>query len=118
MPLRQVNLYSATTEELSDRLAWFYATVNQVQVYDVEGQGRLLSVQVDLSRGCIPFPLRFVLQNDLVQKQAFLQSLKVQNICCTFGDWVKLGIIPGSMFDQRDGKGSQLEGSQLRTDLS
>ena len=110
-------LYSATTEELFER-----DTLNQVQVYGAEGHSHPPSDLVRLSRGCIPFPPRFAPQNDLVQKQAFLQSLKVQNICCTFGDWVKLGRIPESLFDQRDGKGQWLflsmEGSQLRTDLS
>ena len=43
MQLRQVNLYSATTEDLFERLAWFYATVNQVQFYDEEGQGHPIS---------------------------------------------------------------------------
>ena len=66
MPLRQVNLNSVTTEELFERLAWFYATVNQVQIYDAEGHGYSLSALVDLSRGNIPFPPRFALQNDLV----------------------------------------------------
>ena len=82
MLLRQVNLYSATTEELFERLAWFYATVNQVQVYDTETQGHPLSDLLNLSRGRLPFSPRFVLQNDLVQKQAFIQSLTLQNICC------------------------------------
>ena len=121
MPLRHVNLYSATTEELFRRLAGFYATVNQVQIYDAEGQGHQLSVLVDLSRGNIPFPLCFALQNDLVQKQAFFQSLKVQNICCTYGDWSKSGRIPRSMFDQQvNGQWPflSIEGSRLRTNLS
>ena len=122
MPLRQVNLNSATTEEQFERLTWFYATVNQVQIYDVEGQGHSLSVLVDLSRGNIPFPQRFELQDDLVQKQAFLQSLKVQNICCTFGDWVRHGRTPESMFDQHNVKGPwpflSMEGFLLRIDLS
>jgi hypothetical protein len=83
MPLRQVNLHSATTEELFERLAWFYATAHQVQIYDAEGQGHPLSTLVNLSRGKIPFPPRFAVQDDLGQKQTFLQSLKVQNICCT-----------------------------------
>ena len=78
MPLIQVNLHSATTEELFERQAWFYATVNQAQTYDAEGHGHPLSVRVDLSRGNLPFQPRFALQNYLVQKQAFLQSLKVQ----------------------------------------
>ena len=73
--LRQINLNNVTTEELFERLAWFYAAVNQVQIYDVEGQGHPLSVLVDLSRGNITFPPRFALQNDLTQKQAFPQSL-------------------------------------------
>ena len=94
LPLRQVNLYSTTSEELFERLAWFYTTVNQVQVYDAEGDGHPLSDLVQLSRGCIPFPPRFVLQNDLVQKQAFLQSLKEQNICSIVGDWVRHGRTP------------------------
>ena len=121
MPLIQVNLNSATTEELFERLAWFYATAHQVQIYDAEGQGRRLSTLVYHSRGKTPFPPRFALQNDLVQKQEFLQSLKVQNICCTHGDWSRFGIIPESMFDQQvKGKWPYLsiEGSPLRTDLS
>ena len=61
MPLIQVNLNSATTEELFECTAWFYATVNQVQIYDAEGHGHLLSVLVDLSRGNIPFLPRFAL---------------------------------------------------------
>ena len=72
MTLIQVNFNSATTEELFERLAWFYATANQVQIYDAEGQGHPLSTLVYLSRGKIPFPPRFALQNDLVQKQAFI----------------------------------------------
>ena len=123
MPLRQVNIYSATTEELFERLDWFYtSTVNQVQVYDAEGHSHLLSDLVRLSRGYIPFPPCFALQNDFVQNQPLLQSLKVQNVCCTFEGWGKLWRIPASMFDQRDGKGQwpflSMEGSQLRTDLS
>ena len=94
MPIIQVNLNSATTEELFERLAWFYATAHQVQIYDEEGYGHPISALVNLSRGKIPFPPRFALQNDLVQKQAYLQSLKVQNTCCTFEDWVKLGGFP------------------------
>ena len=105
MPLIQVNLNSATTEELFERLAWFYATVNQLQIYDAEGNGHSLSVLVDLSRGNVPFPPRFALQNDLVQKQAFLQSFKVQNICCTSGDLVRHWRTPESMFDQHNVKG-------------
>ena len=54
MPLRQVNLYSATPEELFERLAWFYATANQVQIYDAEGQGHPLSTLVYLSRHTHP----------------------------------------------------------------
>ena len=38
MTLIQVNLNSATTEELFERLAWFFATANQVQICDAEGQ--------------------------------------------------------------------------------
>jgi hypothetical protein len=30
MPIGQINLHSATTEELFERLAWFYATAKQV----------------------------------------------------------------------------------------
>ena len=119
--LVQVNLHSTTTEELFERLAWFYATAHQVQIYDAEGQGHLLSTLVSLSRGKIPFPPRFALQNDLVQKQTFIQSLTPQNICCTHGDWSRLGRIPESMFDQQvKGKWQYLiiEGSPLRTDLS
>ena len=121
MPLRQVNLHSATTEELFERLAWFYATAQQAQIYDAEGQPYSLSTLVNLSRGKIPFPPRFAQQNDLVQKNAFLQSLKVQNICCTYGDWSKFGRIPESMFDQQvNGQWPflSIEGSRLRTDLS
>ena len=66
-------------------------------------------------------PPNFALQNELVQKQVFLQSLKVQNICCFFGDWVGYGRTPESMFDQRV-KGQWMfliiQGSPLRTDLS
>ena len=121
MPLRQVNLHSATPEELFERLAWFYATAQQAQIYDAEGHPYSLSTLVNLSRGKIPFPPRFAQQNDLVQKNAFLQSLKVQNICCTYGDWSKFGRIPGSMFDQQvNGQWPflSMEGSRLRTDLS
>ena len=75
MTLIQVNLDSATTEEF-ERLAWFYATANQVQIYDAEGQGHSLSTLVSLSRGNIPFLPRFALQNDLVQKQEFIQKLE------------------------------------------
>ena len=120
MQLRQVNLYSTTTEELFERLAWFYATVNQVQIYDAEGQGHLLSVLVDLSRGSIPLPPRFALQNDLVQKPTFIQSLTPQNLCCTCGDWSRFGRIPEIMFNQQvKGKWQYLsiEGSLLQTDL-
>ena len=46
MPFIQVNLNSAATEELFKRLAWFYATANQVQIYDAEGQGHPLSTLV------------------------------------------------------------------------
>ena len=52
MPLIQVNLNRATTEELFERLAWLYTTVNQVQRYDVEGHGHSLSVLV-VSNGCL-----------------------------------------------------------------
>ena len=57
MPLIQVNLNSATTEELFERLAWFYATAHQVQIYDAEGHDHPLSLAtlVNLSRGKIPF---------------------------------------------------------------
>ena len=58
MPLRQVNLHSATTEELFERLAWFYATAQQAQIYDAEGHPYSLSTLVNLSRGKIPFPHR------------------------------------------------------------
>ena len=61
MPLRQVNLYSATTEELFERLAWFYTTVNQVQVYDAEGQGHPSSIVVYIC-GLTPVKLFFRLQ--------------------------------------------------------
>ena len=74
MPLRQVNLHSATTEELFERLAWFYATANQVQIYDAEGQSHSLSTLVSLSREKIPFPTRFALRKDIVQKQTFIQT--------------------------------------------
>ena len=74
---------------------------------------------VSLSRGKIPFPPRFALQKDIVQKQAFIQSLTPQN--CAYGDWSRFGRIPESMFDQQV-KGQwpylSIEGSQLRTDLS
>ena len=67
---------------------------NQVQIYDAEGQGHPLSVLGDLSRGNILFPPCFALQIDLVQKQAFLQSLKVQNKCCTFDTRSDTGELP------------------------
>ena len=67
MPLRQVNLHSATTEELFERLAWFYATAQQAQIYDAEGQPYSLSTLVNLSRGKIPFPPRFALKNDCTE---------------------------------------------------
>ena len=54
MPLRQVNLHSATTEELFERLAWFYATAQQAQIYDAEGHPYSLSTLVNLSLGKIP----------------------------------------------------------------
>ena len=53
MPLIQVNLNSAATEELFKRLAWFYATAHQVQIYDAEGHGHPLSTLVNLSRAKI-----------------------------------------------------------------
>ena len=121
MTLIQVNLNSATTEELFERLAWFYATANQVQICDAEGQSHSLSTLVSLSQGKIPFPPRFALRNDIVQKQTFIQSLTPQNLCCTYGDWSRFGRTPESMFDQQV-KGQwpflSIEGSPLRTNLS
>ena len=116
MTFIQVNLNSATTEELFELLAWFYDTANQVQICDAEGQSHLLSTLVSLSRGKNPFPPRFALQNDLVQEQTFIQNLTPQNICCTHGDWSRFGRIPGRMFDQQvKGKWPHLsiEGSPL-----
>ncbi len=45
---------------------------------------------------------RFSLQYDFELEAPYLQSLKIQNICCTFGDWVRLGRLPESMCDQRN----------------
>ncbi len=37
MPIGQVNLHSATTEQLLERLAWFYTTAKQMTFFDADG---------------------------------------------------------------------------------
>ena len=104
-----------------ERLAWFYATIKKMLVYDADRYCHELSDLILLSRGNISFRPRFALQYDFEQKAAYLQESKVQNFRCTFEDWVKLEWTPDDILDQRNSKGQwpflSMEGSQLRTDL-
>ncbi len=38
MPIGQVNLHSATTEELFEQLAWFYTADKQITHFDADGR--------------------------------------------------------------------------------
>jgi hypothetical protein len=52
MPIGQVDLHSATTEELSERLAssWFYTTAKQITLFDADGHPHKTSNLIHLSR--------------------------------------------------------------------
>ncbi len=87
MPIGQVNLHSATTEELSERLAWFYTTAKQMTFLSADGYPHKTSNLIHLSRGCIPIPTSFALRYNFEQA-SFIRSLTVQDICFIFKDWV------------------------------
>ena len=57
MPIGQVNFHSAKTEEVFERLAWFFTTAKQMTFFDADGYPHKISNLIHLSRGCIPFPL-------------------------------------------------------------
>ncbi len=121
MPMGQVNLHSATREELFERLAWFYATVNQITLFDADGYQHKNSNLIYLLRGRIPIPTRFALRYNFEQKASYIRSLTVRDICCTYGDWVNHERLPESMSDQSNSRGQQpflsMEGLQLRNKL-
>ena len=56
MAFSQVDLSSATLEELFQRLAWYNATTKHTIVYDAMGNCHQLSKRTQLSQGKIPFP--------------------------------------------------------------
>jgi hypothetical protein len=103
MPIGQVNLHSATTEKLFERLAWFYATAKQTTLFSADGHPHKTSNLIHLSR---PIPKGFDPRYNFEQKASFIRSLTVQDICLTNEDWVNLGRLPESMSDQLD---SQLD---------
>jgi hypothetical protein len=100
MPIGQVNLHRATTEQLFERLAWFYTTAKQMTFFDADGYPHKISNLIHLSRGCIPFPRSFALRYNYDQKVSFIRSLNVRDICLTYKDWVNLGRLPESMSDE------------------
>ncbi len=89
---------------------------------DADGYPRQLSDLIRLSREYISIPPRVALQYDIEQKASYLCSLTVHNICCTFGDWVRLGRLSESIYAQRNSQVQwpflSMEGSLLRTDFS
>ncbi len=106
MPLiGQVNFYSATTEELFERLAWFYATVKQITLFYADEDPHKISNLIHLSRGCIPIPTSIALRYNFEQKASFIRSLTVQDICFTYADWVNVLRLPESMSDESDSQG-------------
>jgi hypothetical protein len=68
IPLSQVNLSSATTEELFERIAWFPITAKHTIVYDATGNCHQLSKLTHLSPGKIPFTPRFAQMYDYEQR--------------------------------------------------
>ena len=113
MPNGQVNLHSATTEELFQRLSWFYTTAKQMTFFYADGHQHKKSNLINLSQGCIPIPTSFVLRYNFEQKASFIRTLTV-----TYKDWVNFGRLPESMSDQLDGQGQlpflSMESSPLR----
>ncbi len=43
MPIGQVDLDNVTTEEIFERLTWFYATVKQITLFDADGRQHKIS---------------------------------------------------------------------------
>ncbi len=121
MPIGQVDLHSATTEEFFERLACFYTTAKHITLFYADGHPHKTSNLMHLSRGCIPIPTSFALRYNFDQKASFIRSLTVHDICLTFEDWVNLGRLPESVSDQFDSFGQwpilSMEGSPLRIDL-
>ncbi len=117
MHIGQVNLHSATTEQLFERLAWFYTTAKQMTFFYANGYPHKISNLIHLSRGCIPFLTSFALRYNFDQKVSFIRSLTVQDICLTYKDWVNLGRLPECMSDQLDSRGQwpflSMEGSRI-----
>jgi hypothetical protein len=121
MPIGQVNHHSATTEQLFERLGWFYTTAKQMTSFNADGYPHRISNLIHLLRGCIPFPTSFALRYNYDQKVSFIRSLTVQDICLTYKYWINLGRLPESMSDQLDSRGQwpylSMEGPPLRINL-
>ena len=98
MSFGKVNLPIAKPEELFQRQAYINAVVKHAVVYNAIGNAHQLSKLIQLSRGKIPSSLQFSRIRDYEQN-AILRSMKVQDFCCTYSDWIQRGGTPNSMIN-------------------
>ena len=104
MSFSPVNLSIAKLEELFQRLAYINAVAKYAGIYDTIGNAHQLLILIQLSRGKIPFSPPYLRMQDYEQN-AILQSMKVQDLCCTYKDWIQRGRTPDSVYDKRDSQG-------------
>ena len=87
MSFSPVNLSIAKPEESFQQLAYINAVAKHAVVYDAIDNAHQLSILlIQLSRRKIPFSPQFSRMQDYEQNAIF-QSMKVQDLCCTYNDW-------------------------------
>ena len=88
MSFSPVKLSIARPEELFQRLAYISAAAKNAVVYDAIGNDHQLSILIQLSWGKIPLKPQYSRMQDYEQN-AILQSIEVQDLSCTYNDWIQ-----------------------------